>query len=88
MRKLNAADFVGQKFGRWTVLGGERRPTTHQKPALQTLCQCACGTKRWVVVNALRNGRSTSCGCKSKEMHSRVVQSRGFMPKQFTTEAA
>jgi len=79
---------TGKVYGRWTVIGGLRKQSTRPKAPNQTLCQCQCGTKRWVQTTALRNGRSTSCGCKSKEMHSRVVQSKGFMPKQFTTEAA
>jgi hypothetical protein len=81
-------EMIGKQYGRWTVLGGLRKQSTRAKAANQTLCQCTCGIKRWVLVNGLRNGRSASCGCKSKEMHSRVVQSRGFMPKQFTTEEA
>jgi hypothetical protein len=81
-------DMTGKTYGRWTVLGGLRKQSPKPKAANQTLCQCQCGVKRWVIVNSLRNGHSTSCGCKSKEMHSRVVQSRGFMPKQFTTTEA
>jgi hypothetical protein len=41
-----------------------------------------------VVVNAIRNGRSTSCGCKSKEMHTKMLQRYAALPKSFTTGAA
>lgn len=89
MREQNYEELIGKIYGRWTVLGGVRKQCENRpKSSKQILCKCECGTKRWVVVSALRNGHSSSCGCKSKEMHSRVVQSRGFMPKQFTTEAA
>lgn len=85
--KIKIEEMVGKQYGRWTVLGGERRPTTHQKPAVQTLCQCECGIKRWVQATALRSGRSTSCGCKAKEMHSRMIQRYAPLPKTFTEAA-
>lgn len=51
----------GTKIGRWTILGkGKSKPdgrSTH-------LCQCECGTIREVPTKGLKNGTSTSCGCK------------------------
>lgn len=77
----------GKIFGRWTVLGGLRKQSPRPKAPNQTLCQCECGTKRWVQLTALRNGRSTSCGCKSKEMHTRMIQRYAPIPKSFTEAA-
>ena len=80
-------EMIGKQYGRWTVLGGLRKQSSKPKAPNQTLCQCACGLKRWVVVTALRNGHSRSCGCKSKEMHSRMIQRYAPLPKTFTEAA-
>lgn len=85
--KTKIEDMVGKQYGRWTVLGGLRKQSAKPKAANQTLCQCSCGTKRWVVVTALRNKRSTSCGCKVKEMHTRMIQRYAPLPKSFTEAA-
>jgi len=54
----------GKKFGLWTVI--KRTPPKHtgkrQKQAFY-LCICACGIKKPVKAQSLKNGRSTSCGC-------------------------
>lgn len=84
---INIEEMVGKQYGRWTVLGGLRKQSTRPKAAKQTLCQCACGVKRWVVATALRNGRSTSCGCRGKELHSRMIQRYAPLPKSFTEAA-
>ena len=54
-----APDLTGQRFGRLTVL--ERDWT--RKVAAYWLCDCDCGTKTSVAGDALRSGRSQSCGC-------------------------
>lgn len=67
------------RFGRWTVLGpmmltdkGERK----------WLCQCDCGTQRYVLERSLLHGGSASCGCLRKE---RVAQTHSpdLTGKQF-----
>lgn len=88
MTTINIEDLIGKTYGRWTILGGERKPSGNPKAAKQTVCQCQCGIKRWVVVAALRNGRSTSCGCKSKEMHSQMLKRYADLPKSFSSRAA
>ena len=58
-------DLTGQRFGRLLAIkycrGG------------RWLCVCDCGKKRKVRTNPLRQGRSTSCGCKRAE----TLQIRG-----------
>lgn len=57
-------DLTGMRFGRLVVIersiDGKRR---HPK----WLCQCDCGNKRIVFREALRDGRTQSCGCLQKE---------------------
>lgn len=50
---------TGVTFGRWTVLGAVLGG--------KVLCQCVCGTQRYVRRRALTNGRSKSCGCYNAE---------------------
>lgn len=51
--KFNAGDTVGS----WTVVTGEIIDN-------KVLCECECGTRRMVSIYTLKNGKSTSCGCK------------------------
>lgn len=59
-----AIDLMGQRFGRWVVVG-----TAARKGASWTrwLCRCDCGTERDVLAGSLRNGKSTSCGCAQRQ---------------------
>lgn len=61
---------IGQRFGRWTVLGdsGQRTCSGH----VMWLCQCECGARKAVWGNTLRNGESKSCGCLQKEMAAEI----------------
>ena len=64
--KNKKVDLTGQTIGEWKVL--EQAPSgTHRET--QWLCQCSCGEIRVVTSNALRNGRSTSCGHSTTGLH-------------------
>jgi len=57
---------IGQKYGRWTVLGvAERRADHHY-----SVCQCDCGKISEVRNSCLNSGTSLSCGCISREVTS------------------
>ena len=51
-------DISGFKFGNWTAL--ERKK---QGNNAFWLCQCECGTKKWIRLGHLTSGGSKSCGC-------------------------
>lgn len=53
---------IGQKVGRWTILGELRKGRF-----LYYECRCDCGTVREVKANSIRCGRSKSCGCLRRE---------------------
>lgn len=56
----NRPNLIGQKFNYLTVLSlNSTNPT-------KWLCQCDCGGKVLVKTNNLKNGHTTSCGCRSK----------------------
>jgi hypothetical protein len=57
-------DLTGQRYGRLLVIGpGESRP--NGRP--YCTCRCDCGTVKDVVAYDLRNGKTTSCGCRLAE---------------------
>lgn len=66
-------DLRGQKFGRWTVLEEAGRKCG----GVLWRCQCDCGTIREVTATHLRAKNSVSCGCYSKEIHTKHRKSRG-----------
>lgn len=63
-------EFVGSKFGRWTVLGEYIK---NNKQERKWLCRCECGTERYVLERGLKYGSSQSCGCLRKENHEKAV---------------
>lgn len=62
-------EMTGQFFGRWQVIGKLER----WNRSITVMCLCECGNQRLVVVRALKNGQSTSCGCAKRE-RSRLDQ--------------
>jgi hypothetical protein len=66
MRKI---DISGHKYGMWTVLKRSERRS-------HWLCVCDCGTRREVAQGNLRQGISSSCGCKNNGSNLRHGHSR------------
>ncbi len=60
---MNKRNLIGEKFGRWTVIGKAdiRNGMTVWK------CRCECGTEKEVYQKHLLSGASASCGCLAKE---------------------
>lgn len=56
---------AGTTFGRWAVI--EEAPPTSARGGRALLCRCECGTVKAVRLGALRQGRTTSCGCAQRE---------------------
>lgn len=53
---------VGQQIGHWLITGNlERVGADYRYP-----CRCSCGSERMVSAITLRNGTSTSCGCRKR----------------------
>lgn len=62
----------GQTFGRWTVI----RYVAGTSPR-RFLCRCECGTEKEVVSQQLREGGSTSCGCRRSEVTTKRNTTHG-----------
>lgn len=58
-RALILESYIGQRFGRMTVLGPIDRSTSSPK----INCLCDCGIQKFVRLPNLIVGRSVSCGC-------------------------
>lgn len=60
-------DLSGQVFGKLQVI-----KRIEAKGQARWLCQCDCGNETIVTGYNLRTGLSTSCGCKRKEISSKL----------------
>lgn len=62
-------DLSGRDFGEWHVIKRvDDYITAGNNHFTQYECRCSCGTVKKVLANALRSGRSTSCGCVAKRI--------------------
>lgn len=59
-----AIDLTGNKFGKLKVL--ERAESSPDGKSIYWLCKCDCGKTAVVRGDALRNQRTSSCGCAPK----------------------
>lgn len=55
-------DLTGQRFGKLTVVA----PAEKVGAMTAWRCRCDCGNETVVTIGRLRNGQTTSCGCKPK----------------------
>jgi hypothetical protein len=67
---------IGTRFGRWEVL--ENNITLDYRGEARRAClvRCECGTEKVRVYFTLRNGHSTSCGCRCRERSRESAWSR------------
>ena len=66
--RTSGRDLAGEKVGRWLVLDEFQINPRGEK---LRLCQCECGTQRYVRDRSLRYGGSLSCGCLQREASSK-----------------
>lgn len=64
----NFIDLTGQKFGRLTVI---KRIENDSRNHARFLCQCDCGNFKNILSRSLKSGKTKSCGCLAKEVHSK-----------------
>ena len=62
-------DLAGRRFGRLTVVSKvSERISGH----VYWECVCDCGATRRIIAQALRRGATVSCGCRKKELATRL----------------
>lgn len=62
----NFIDLTGKSFGRLTVISRAENSPSNQT---RWLCRCECGTELPVIASSLRDGLTTSCGCRRAELN-------------------
>lgn len=55
---------VGAVYEKWTFLGGEKSI----KNQMHGEFQCVCGTKKYLLITMITQGKSKSCGCDRKRV--------------------
>ena len=65
---------VGDRYGRWSVIGKLKEKTAFHESLC--LCVCDCGPRRAVKESSIKAGRSKSCGCLNKDRVTKHGQSR------------
>ena len=71
---MRLQDLTGQRFGRLVVTGKADRKSS----LTYWSCLCDCGTTTQVRRDHLLSGETTSCGCFSREAHSKANSKHGF----------
>ena len=56
----------GTRYGRWMVIRDSGIKSLNNGSIYE--CQCDCGTIKSVLAKTLKNGTSTSCGCRKNEV--------------------
>lgn len=69
MEKNNDPKWIGQKFGRLTIVGTEKKLSPYS--GWNWVCVCDCGTKKVVSPQDLKSGKTKSCGCLHDELASK-----------------
>ena len=67
--KLHFKDLTGQRFGRLTVIERSDRKGDNAF----WVCKCDCGNTKTIKSGSLIGGKTTSCGCYSKEITSNTT---------------
>ena len=72
-RKLEA---VGTQYGNFTILDSE--PIDAGRHRLKYLVKCVCGNTKHVLIDNLRSGKSTNCGCIRQQKSIDVCRKHGM----------
>lgn len=77
MKKIDIDQYIGQKFGRLTILK-EGISVKYGKTTMRKVwCKCDCGTEKEIDFNSIKGGRSTSCGCFNRENAKKLHTTHG-----------
>ncbi len=69
---MSLIDLTGKRFGRLTVIKrDEDYIQASGRRRIMWLCNCDCGAVKSVMGDNLRSGKSTSCGCLTREEAAR-----------------
>lgn len=70
-------DLTGKRFGKLVVIEQDEDYISPKGDRLaRWICQCDCGNKTSILGSVIKNKRSQSCGCISKELIKTLTKSR------------
>ena len=75
LNKRDTEDITNQKFGHWTALNYNEEESKKTTCTMWD-CRCDCGTIKPVSIHALKNGKSTSCGCHAYDNRKKLAIKR------------
>lgn len=67
---VNSIDITGNRYGRLVAVSPTNERMGH---SIKWLCHCDCGNDCIVAAIHLRNGSTTSCGCRQSEVHKMTI---------------
>jgi hypothetical protein len=67
-KKYITKDYIGQKFGRWLIVREAGAQITSKVAMVE--CLCDCGMTKIVALPTVITGKSKSCGCLRREIHT------------------
>lgn len=70
-KRTYATDYIGQRFGRLTIIDIFYEKNKHSKNVSFAKTKCDCGTESTKRFNALSKGSTKSCGCYNLECLSK-----------------
>lgn len=67
---------IGQRFGRWVIIGAIERPIVGFQHRAAVPCRCDCGTEKLVLIQTLQrqNRGNLSCGCWKRERTATIAK--------------
>jgi hypothetical protein len=88
-------DETAKTYGRWRVLGYfgitlQGKDGAERRRAFRCLCDPelgGCGKIRVVLAGSLRSGKSTSCGCRRREVARERFQTMHFVERKLGAQA-
>lgn len=75
LQRTVRAPSIGERFGRWQVVGRGKRSGSWEQRRPYVLCRCSCGTERLLMVHNLVTGKTTGCmECAGRVLAQRVAR--------------
>jgi len=80
MRKIEAGDIIGKKFGELTVINLSRTKPFEKIKSIKYFynCICSCGREIEIVRTNIITGHTASCGCKKNRKNSSHPNWKGY----------
>lgn len=83
--KHDGVNFIGEKFGKLTILSLAKDINKRPYRYYYYLCKCECGNEKNILwENLVRKNPTVSCGCWVRDKNSGYKPNRRLTPKERT----